>query len=272
MSTAAIGIEYRKWWATIQVSWSNRMAYKLNFVLLVIAPTLVFFFIKYNLWNAVFDSATTDRIQGFDRHGMLAYQSWVLIVGFLAQGHNSMALSEDIRLGRISSYLIYPFDFWRFHAAEFVAFQCIQSLVASVSIASLTWSGFISWPGIDVISMGILFSWLVSILWFICQFTLGLLSFWLEESWTLRVMFVTVAQFLSGAIIPLEIFPSWLRDATRLLPFADMTYTPCQIFMGQFDGSIMQAIGRVLIWQLLLSALAATVWKRGIRMYTGAGM
>jgi ABC-2 type transport system permease protein len=46
--------ELKKWLATIRISWSRQLAYKLNFLLLVIGPTLVFFFVKYNLWRSIF--------------------------------------------------------------------------------------------------------------------------------------------------------------------------------------------------------------------------
>ena len=38
-----------KWWATIRISWNKQLSYKLNFLLLVIGPSVVFF-----LLNTVF--------------------------------------------------------------------------------------------------------------------------------------------------------------------------------------------------------------------------
>jgi ABC-2 type transport system permease protein len=264
--------EVLKWWSTIQISWSKSMAYKLNFFLLIIGPTVVFFFIKYNLWTAIYSTAGTAFIQGFDLRQMLAYQAWVMMVAFLAQGHNSMALAEDIRLGRISAYLVYPFDFWRFHAAEFLGFQALQTVIAAGTLLVLILSGLVQWPGFGALATGLLFSWLVSTLWFTCQFALGLMSFWLEESWTLRVMFSIITQFLSGAIIPLDLYPQWFVDLTSFLPFADMTYTPTRIFMGAFDGSVLAAALRICLWLGIAIGGTALIWRRGIRMYTGAGM
>lgn len=264
--------EFLKWWATIQVGWTKSMAYKLNFVLLIIGPTLVFFFIKFNLWTSIFAGSGKTEIQGFTLPRMLSYQCWVMIVSFLALGHNSMALSEDIRLGRISAYLIYPFDFWRFHAAEFIAFQGMQTIIAGLTIFILIATGFADWPGFQTFVIGLGFSWLVSSLWFVCQFSLGLMSFWLEESWTLRVMFSIITQFLSGAIIPLELYPEWFVRSTRFLPFADMTSTPTLIFMESYHAGIGVAVLRLGLWIILAIAIAAFIWRRGIRMYTGAGM
>ena len=41
----------------------------------------------------------------------------------------------------------------------------------------------------------------VGVFWFQIQFFLALSAFWLEETWVLRVIFLIVAQFLSGAVI-----------------------------------------------------------------------
>ena len=108
-------IHTSKWIETFKISWSNRMAYRLNFVLQIVGPAIVFFFVKYSLWSAIFDTAKSSVIQGYDLTTMITYHVWVMIIALLAQSSNSINISEDIRLGRISSYLIYPFDFWKYY-------------------------------------------------------------------------------------------------------------------------------------------------------------
>jgi len=85
--------ELSKWMATVRISWSKHLAYKLNFVLLVIGPTLVFFFVKFSLWKAIFSLEGVTTLQGYDLRRMLNYQAWTLLVGLLAQGYNSMNLA-----------------------------------------------------------------------------------------------------------------------------------------------------------------------------------
>ncbi len=43
-----------KWWITIKISWVKHTAYRLNFFLQIIGPSLVFFFVKYNLWSSIY--------------------------------------------------------------------------------------------------------------------------------------------------------------------------------------------------------------------------
>ena len=264
--------ETAKWTQTLQIHWSSQMAYKLHFVLLVVGPTVVFFFVKYNLWSSIYAMGSVEEIRGYDLRAMIAYQVWVMVVAFLGQGYNAMGLAEDIRLGRISSYLIYPFEFWQFHTAGFVAFQVIQLLVAAVTVGTVVALGFVALPSATVILTGTAFASLVGLFWFTVSYSMGLAAFWLEQTWVFRVMFATVSSFLSGAILPLELYPAWLQEILFYSPFPYITYVPARVFMGSYEGSLGAAAGILSIWILLGAGLAGIIWNRGLRLYTAAGM
>jgi ABC-2 type transport system permease protein len=273
-----VGAEARKWGATLRTWWARHLAYKLNFVLLIIGPSVVFFFIKLNLWRSIYlgaagaGSAADVVIQGYDLAAMLRYQAWVMITAFLAQGFNSMNLAEDIRMGRISSYLIYPFSFWKYHAASFLAFQGIQLVVAAVTLAALTALGVLTAYEPLAVLHGVLFASLVGALWFAVCFVLGLVAFWLEETWVLRVMFLTISSFASGAIVPLEIYPDWCARLLFMTPFPYMTFVPVRIFMSSYDGSILRAAAILVLWTVAAACVSAYLWRRGLKLYTAAGM
>jgi len=270
MSTV-LGLEARKWAQTMSIAFSDKLAYKFDFTLYVLGPSIVFFLIKYNLWTSIYEFQETPVIQGYDLNLMLQYQAWILIVSFLAQGHTSLQLAQDIRLGQITSYLLYPFSFWRYHTAAFLALQVIQILVAAVTLGALIASGLLPFS-IELIIRGTLFSLAVGFLWFAFQFATGLLAFWLEETWVLRVMLMLVAQFLSGAIIPLELYPKWLQDFLLYTPFPYLAYVPVKIFMGDYDQSYWISFVILFLWILVVFLIARYVWKQGLRLYSAAGM
>lgn len=264
--------QLKKWRQTISIGISNYLAYKLNFLFLIIGPTLVFFFIKYNLWSAIYGMDGVESIKGYDFKMMLSYQIWVLIVGFLAQSYNSMNLAEDIRHGRISSYLIYPFSFWSYHTARFIGVQIIQLFISAITLVSVISFGAIGLPSLKAFFLGFLLAALVGFLWFQISFLIGLLAFWLEETWVLRVMFLTMSQFLSGALIPLELYPETIKQALMFSPFPYLTYVPASIFMDSYQGSYSLAIATIMLWIMLISFAARFVWQRGLNLYTAAGM
>lgn len=272
LSRSRLGLELAKWLATVQICWAKYMAYKLNFVLLVLAPVLVFFFIRYSLWSAIYGLDGVSQLQGYDFKGMLAYQVWVMIVGLLGMSFNNMNLAEDIRLGRISAYLIYPFGFWQYHSSSFIALELLQTLVSLLAISLFATCHWLEISSIWHLLNGFGFSLCVALFWFQLNFLIGILAFWMEETWVLRVMMVTITQFLSGAIFPLEIFPDVLRQALAYSPFPYLTYVPVKLFMGSYTGSVPTAYALVLLWFAVVLILSRWLWRQGLKAYTAAGM
>lgn len=260
-----------KWIQTIKISWSNLLAYRLNFFLLIIGPAFVFFFIKYNLWYSIFQGNTNTTIGGYTLDQMIHYQFFTLITALIAQSSNGMKLSTDIRLGRISVFLIYPFNFWQYHCAHFLAFQSIQIIVGALTVLIFYYLKLILNISLMTCIYGFSFCILVGILWFSIQYLIGLMAFWLDETWILRVSFLTISNFLSGAIIPLELYPSWLVDILWYTPFPYLTFVPVKVFQGQFD-MLNTAYLTIIVWTLVFSFISFSIWKRGLRLYTGAGM
>lgn len=261
---------YAKWLETIKMAFARFTAYKSSFFLLVIGPGLVFLLIKYQLWSTIL-AAPAAHVGAYDLKAMLSYQCWVMIVALMSQGYNSINLSEDIRLGRISSYLIYPFAFWEFHSAGFIAFQTIQFGIVCFTLFLLKVFGFVVLPPLSALVLGTIVCQLVGILWFIVAFMVGIAAFWLEETWVLRVIFGTVVQFLSGAVMPLELFPPWLAKALVYTPFPYMAWLPTKVFLGE-TLEVWEPIGLLILWILLLGAVSGWLFRRGLRLYTAAGM
>ncbi|MBK24877.1 MAG: hypothetical protein CME70_12835 [Halobacteriovorax sp.] len=260
-----------KWWQTIRISWSKYTAYRLNFFLQVVGPFLVFFFIKYNLWSSIYGEDTGQLIRGYNFDEMMQYHVWTLVISLLGQGYAAMNLSEDIRLGRISSYLIYPFEFWEFHTAGFLSFQILQIFVSSVTLGLAIFFGFLDLPSTMTLLHGFSFTFFMGFFWFTMQYFTGLLAFWLEETWIMRVLLSIVVSFLSGYIFPLELYPEWLVSGLKFTPFPYMSYFPAKIFMG-VETNFMMGYAVLAFWMAVFAFVNHLIWKKGMRLYTAAGM
>ncbi|OUR99814.1 hypothetical protein A9Q84_01955 [Halobacteriovorax marinus] len=260
-----------KWVQTIKISWSQLTAYRVNFFLQVIGPSLVFFFIKYNLWSSIYSSQSGLIIQGYNFSQMIHYHAWSLVVSLIAGGYASHNLAEDIRMGRISSYLIYPFNFWEFHTASFISFQLLQTFISMITIAFIFSIGIFHNLSFMALIYGYLFCFLVSLMWFTLQYMTGILAFWLEETWILRVILQIMAAFLSGAILPLELYPSWLVKVLDFTPFPYLSYYPIKVFSGEispFSGAPLI----IIFWIVTFALINRFIWSRGMKLYTAAGM
>lgn len=262
---------FHKWFSTMVICWKKHTAYKLNFFLEIIGPALVFFFIKYNLWSTIYSSNSAQLIGGYTFEQMIDYHCWALIISLIAKGHNAGDLAGDIRLGRISTYLIYPFNFWEFHTASFLSFEAIQICIGAITLGLLSFFGIIQSLVFQHILSGLAFCIVLSFFWYSVQYLTGLISFWLEETWMIRVMFQIIATFLSGAVIPLELFPKFLQNILMYTPFPYLTYYPIKIFTGEHIDLTM-AILPLVIWIIFINIINRYVWKKGVNLYTAAGM
>ena len=266
----------RKWTQTMKVSWSNLLVYRVNFLLQVIGPLLIFLFIKVSLWGSIFAGRSSgDTIGGYDLTTMLKYHLWIMIANILIFSSSSQNLAEDIRLGRISTYLIYPFSFWQFHTAQYLSRQLVQMSIACFTIFLIfildSLYQFEFQITFDRVAMGFFMAILGSIFWFCMNYLIGMISFWLEETWTLTVLLQIITYFFSGAIMPLELFPMWLQNALQYSPFPYIAFVPVKAFMGH-SPDLLLSLSVLTFWTILVIALSAFLWKRGLNLYTAAGM
>lgn len=264
--------EYEKWRVTIAASLARQMAYKFDFFFTLIAPGLVFVAINYGLWSSIYHFREMTPVAGFSAQKMLQYQCWALIANLLIRSHRTWNLSEDIRLGRISALLLYPFDFWKTHASEFLAFQAVQIVIASLALAVLVSADFL--PALDMAQLliGVALCLSVGVLWFAIEFTIGILAFWLEESWIMRYILHTFIVLFSGAFIPIELFPPLVREMLAYTPLPLLASLPIHVFMGTATTPLSTLFLVLFAWTAVVVFIASCVWKRGIRFYSGAGM
>jgi ABC-2 type transport system permease protein len=202
---------------------------------------------------------------------MIQYQFWNALIIILSQSYFAFNISEDIRLGRISSFLIYPFPFWSFHTCSFIAFQIIQLFIATLTFITFYYMGFLPMPSANSLVLGLLYSQLVAFFWFTLQYTTGLLGFWLEETWILRVIAQILTRFLSGSIIPITFFPQEFLALLKYTPFPYLAYYQIQFFQGNFSNFSI-AVAALIVWSFLLWFFNNFLWNKGLRLYTAAGM
>ena len=87
---------------------------------------------------------------------------------------------------------------------------------------------------------------LVSLLSLLCFFTTNHTGL----SWTRT----TLTEFFSGALIPLPLFPGWLRTFSYCTPFPLMLQTPVSLFLGEtppLPACFLLQIGWILLFFLL---------------------
>ena len=197
-------------------------------------PILVFFFIKYSLWTSIYSVNPVKEIQGYTLSRMIEYQFWIFIFDLFVKSYFfSENISSDIRLGRISSFLLYPFHFIAYQFSFFMSDKVIQFFIAVCCFILVVSTGLIQAPLVSNILKFSFLIFLAALYWFFIQMIVGVSAFWLDETWSLNASIRFISAFLSGAILPLDFFPKFLADFLLWTPFPYLAYFPCSNFNGK---------------------------------------
>ncbi len=267
-----VQLEYYKWLQSLKISLSRNLQYKIDFLLSMIIPVFIFFAIKYNLWSSIYAGNSYQPIQGYSLAEMIEYQFWILIFDLFVRSYFfSQNISNDIRLGRISSFLLYPFGFISYQMNLFLSDKFIQAFIGCFSLCAAFIFGWIEIPLAKVFLKAIAFVLMVNAFWFFTQMLIGFISFWMEQTWSLNISVRFTAIFFSGAIIPLDLYPDALVKTLVWTPFPYLVYFPVRILMGE-PVNFAFSLFILFLWSLVMCFCARWVWKRGLKLYTGAGI
>jgi ABC-2 type transport system permease protein len=148
-------------------------------------------------------------------------------------------LAERVRTGDVVVDLYRPVDLQAWWAASWLGRSSYLVLARGVPPIVLggvlfdlatpadagTWAAF----GVSVV--------LAVVVGFGLRFVVNLSTFWLLDNRGVDQLVTLVLMFFGGALVPLVLFPSWLDDVARLLPFASMLQLPAEVFIGVHDGA-----------------------------------
>jgi len=237
----------------------------------VVRPVVMIF-----VYYSIYSQTDQDTIRGWSYADMVGYMILVATFQKLTYHTGILRTSEEIFEGYITKYMVMPVRYFVLTLASFV-----QHLALQLGVAALVWTaGWVllptHWP-VPASSTALLQSLVLVCLGSYCYFTLyfilNCLAFWLEVVWTLLVMASFVADFASGAFMPISWMPEPLAGALRwLFPYWSLS-GPIEIFMGRLGSSdFMHGLIVLLLTALVFDRLRVIVWKRGTRRYVGGGM
>ncbi len=107
---------------------------------------------------------------------------------------------------------------------------------------------------------------------FVFTYTLALSAIWTQRAHGAVGTGETLIFLLGGTAAPLAFLPQSFQEAGRLLPFWSMLGAPAEIAAGTLTGPDLTTAYAVQAgWLVVLTALAAFVWRLGVRRFTAIG-
>jgi len=236
-------------------------------VVLNLLSTSVWLAISYYVWSAVFSG--NGQVGSFDWARMRTYVLLVhsanMLLGSAVSLHRVM---RSVWTGDIVSELLRPYDYLKAQLALSVGSALVGggSGLGVAVVLGLTLMDAL--PPVSLVA-GVLFGvslGLAFLLSFLVGFGVAMLSFrtlnWLGLMWLESAL----VGILSGALVPLDLYPDWLRSVALLLPFHGIIHTPLSIYLGDLQGlALLKALGLQAAWVVGLWVLVRRLWAPSLQ-------
>jgi ABC-2 type transport system permease protein len=214
------------------------------------------------LWDVIGRSGALDR----DPIGLLWYLAlteWIL----LSVPPLHLEIEADVRSGEIAYQLSRPVSYLSGTLARALgelAGRLVSLAAAGAALAWLLSGAFPSEPAGVLCALPIGALCAVALLGF--HAIIGLSAFWLQDCSPLYWVWQKAAFVLGGLLLPLDVYPDWLRHVAELSPFAALIYAPASL---AFDFDVVRALrvaASATFWTLVCGALLTAAYRRALRV------
>ncbi len=222
-------------------------------------------------WRAVFSNTST--VGGLDLDTTINY---LLLAMIFRAGTNTQVLydiGELMRDGKIGLALLRPIDMQATFYIQTVASMGLDILL-NLPLALFAWLVYgLSLPGDPLVWLAFLVTLLLgNAVMFCFDWIIGCVGFYSTEIWGLSVLRYGFGMFFSGALIPLDMMPDWLRTIATVLPFSQALYLPVSVLSGITPLSALpQAWLMQLGYLAVLLVGSRFVFARAVRVVTVQG-
>ncbi len=223
------------------------------------------------LWWAVYRFSPESAIAGYTFPQMMMYVMLATIVGEITFSDTLGSIGDDVRDGVIGMRLMKPVSY----RAQ-LGFTTLGSFVARLLIIGVPMT--VACTLISVFAFGLTgIVWYNVVLFVIAVFLavlildtfgflFGQLVFYTQAMFGVNTILNQLINFLSGAIVPIALFPAWAQTALYYTPFPSMMSMPVRIFLGMMSlNEILIAFAISLGWILVLNIIGELCYKNSVR-------
>lgn len=225
------------------------------------------------LWWAIFAAQETEGalIGGFTYPQMLMYTILSAICAEVIYCGTADEIARDVRKGDIGMRLTKPISYQGQHTAMAIGNFFGKMTVIGIPMITIGTLVAVFGFGLDGIQWYNVLRFVAAIfLGLLLQnaigFAFGQIAFITQAMWGVLSMLDLFVSFLSGAVVPITLFPEWAQTALAYTPFPSVIGLPVQIFLGTVsEHDILIGFATSLFWIVILNVLGALWYKRSVR-------
>lgn len=258
--------------AVFKISWEQGLAYRLNFFLWRVRTVLQLLLV-YFIWWTVFQSQ--DRAFGYTEGSILTYILIITIIRAVVLSSRANDIMNKINDGSIVNFLVKPISIIKYYLAQDIADKLLNTLFMIFEVALIL---YILKPEIIIqsnllyIGLFVLSIFLALNLWFCINMIIGMMAFWVENSWGPLFLIMIFLEGMGGGLFPIDILPKIIFDALMLTPFPYLIYFPAKVYLGAFSINQLSFYFSInIFWVVISIFLTRLVLAKGLKQYTTVG-
>ena len=225
---------------------------------------IIYLYLQFCIWSALFASNSVKNPE-LNKADTLRYIVVATLVSTVIECNIIEKINAQIQSGNIATELIRPIGFKRMLLARHLGDTAIKILCYLVPLIVLV-KASVSLPLLCFVQIGfgVLSVLLAYCIQFLYSLIIGLLAFWLIVTWPINMFFNAIYKLLSGAWIPVTMFPKTLYRINLFLPFRAIYALPVSILTSSMKvNKIWQSIGVQAMWLVILYILVQIIWHVG---------
>ncbi len=266
----------RQYWPFTVAGVQSTLMYSVNILFFSLSEVL-YCFVMFYLWQAVFAASGGDSFMGFDMNDMVVYLFMSNATAYLTASAADEMIADEIKDGSISMRLLKPVNFTASILSMDLAgpmvmfFVVFLPMTAGVEIYRGVQCGCVMFDPLHF-SLYLVSALIAYLLSFYQNMCFGFLAFYVTNLWGMGILKKILLKFLSGAVIPLAFMPPVLREVLRLLPFSSLSYTPVMLYMGKLSlQESLISFGLQAFWLVAFILFCRLIWKCAIRRLSVQG-
>lgn len=263
----------KKYFEALKIMFKTQMVYRFNIITGMVF-TISKILLAYVLWGAIFGEKSV--ISGFTFNSMLSYY---IISSFLSQLDQSSGLcwqiSEEIRNGSFSKYVIRPMGIFRYFTAQTAGlsvFLLSFNLIAAIIWVFIFQIDFVITDNIQCIFAALLLVLLGLLFMMQINYFIGILAFKFLDTSIFIMIKENIVQFVTGSLIPLTLLPLEVVKVMGFFPFYYISYLPSMLLLGRNDNEILMGIVILSLWNIALGVINLMTYKHLKSAYDGVGI
>ncbi len=242
------------------VSFQKEITYRFDYFMAVLNGFL-YVFVFTALWRALY--AQGAGAGGFTAASITAYAVMAMAIR-ISFSMDDTTIAIKVRDGSIATDLIRPVSFFMMNMAQCLGFSAFHTAARGVPI--LIFSIFLFKLDIPLTAQGTALGALSLVMGYLILFMLnylfGLIAFWVIEVFPFQLMKYGLLNLLGGSVIPVDLFPAFMKPFLALLPFQHIFYTPAAILIGHAapDRALVMLTEQA-VWVGIMGAASLLVWN-----------